>query len=294
MTWVTWRQHRGQASASLAVLAGLAVALLLVSAPMRSAFREDGITGCVATNLQAGSCQNAISAFMNSWGFTYNQALIALMIVPGLIGVVIGAPLLGRELEQGTWRMAWSQTVPRTRWLAVKLALVTSGLIVFGAAATAVFTWYRAPMDQLTGHFTEAAFDFEGLSLTASLLCAFAFAVLAGLVTRRSIAAMVTAFLPWLVLRGIVDFFLRQHYAQPLTRHLATSASIQFGPNSTSMTGNLGDWVLGASRTSGYVSVVYQPASRFWGFQLIEAGIYLALAAAALGAAVWLVRRHAR
>lgn len=32
--------------------------------------------------------------------------------------MVIGAPLLGLELERGTWRLAWSQTVPRTRWLA--------------------------------------------------------------------------------------------------------------------------------------------------------------------------------
>jgi hypothetical protein len=35
------------------------------------------------------------------------------------------------------------------------------------------------------------------------------------------------------------------------------------------------------------------PASRFWTFQLIEAGLYLALTAAALGAAVLLLRRRA-
>ncbi len=293
MTWVTWRQHRGQAMTVLAVLAGLAVALLLVSAPMRQAFSQDGVAGCVARDPQTGSCQNAIGTFLNNWGFTYNQALVALLIIPGLIGVVIGAPLLGRELEQGTWRMAWSQTVPRTRWLAVKLALVAGGLVVLGAAMTLVFTWYRAPLDRLTGRFTQAAFDFEGLALTASLLCAFGFGVLAGLLARRSIGAMVAAFVPWLAVSGVMDLFLRQRFEQPLTKHLPASAGISFGPNSASMTGNLGDWVLGASRTARYVSVTYQPASRFWSFQLIEAGLYVTLTAAALGAAAWLLRWRA-
>jgi hypothetical protein len=293
MTWVTWRQHRGQATVSAGVLAGLAMVLFLASAPMRQAFGQDGIAGCLAGHPATGTCQNSIGTFLDNWGFTYNQALIALLVIPGLIGVVIGAPLLGRELEQGTWRMAWSQTVPRTRWLVIKLMLVSGGLVILGTAMTVLFTWYRAQMDQITGHFTEAAFDFEGLSLTASLLCAFAFAVLAGLLTRRSIAAMVAAFLPWVVLRVADDFFLRKRFMSPLTEHLPAGTHILFGPNATSMTGHPGDWVLGASQASGYVSVTYQPAGRFWSFQFIEAGLYLTLAAAALGAAILLLRRRA-
>ena len=48
--------------------------------------------------------------------------------------------------------------------------------MLLGAVMTTVFTWYRGPMDQLTGHLADsAAFDFEGVALTACLLCAFAF-----------------------------------------------------------------------------------------------------------------------
>ena len=42
-----------------------------------------------------------------------------------------GAPLIARELEAGTHRLAWNQSVTRTRWLAIKLAIV-------GAATAAV------------------------------------------------------------------------------------------------------------------------------------------------------------
>ena len=128
------------------------------------------------------------------------------LIVPGLIGFLVGAPLIARELEYGTWRLAWSQTVPRARWLTVKLALVTGGLVVLGAAMTAVITWYRAPMDRLTGHLLHNIYDFEGLVLTAYILCAFGFAVPAGPRLRRSIPAMIAAFIPWLAIRLVVEF----------------------------------------------------------------------------------------
>jgi hypothetical protein len=36
---------------------------------------------------------------------------------------------------------------------------------------------------------------------------------------------------------------------------------------------------------------VYQPADRFWRFQLTEAGIYVLLSAALLGTSVWWLRR---
>ena len=55
-------------------------------------------------------------------------------------------------------------------------------------------------------------------------------------------------------------------------------------------TGHLGDLLV---RATGGAGSAYQPASRFWEFQSIEAGIFVALTLLALGAAVWLLHRHA-
>jgi hypothetical protein len=292
--WVSWRQHRSEAIAAAALLGVLAVVLLVISGPMRAQFGQAGLSACTVTGSQGAGCHTAISAFMNKFGLTFNQLLVALLLVPGLIGVAVGAPLLGREFEHGTWRMAWSQTVPRTRWLVTKLALVTGGLTVTGAAMTAIFAWYRAPMDQLTGHFTYAAFDFEGLALTSYLICAFAFAVLAGLLMRRSIGPMVAAFTGWATVRVLIDFWLRPRYQTPLSLRLPPKANISFGPNVVPpVTGHFGDWVLSYGTAARYQWVTYQPASRFWHFQLIEAGLYLALAVAALATTVWLLHRRA-
>ena len=290
MIWVSWRQHRGQAIACLGVLAALAVYAILAGTSMRTAFGNDSLTACLARS-QGTACPTGVSAFMNEFGSEVNVAFWSVaLIVPGLIGVLVGGSLIARELEYGTWRLAWSQTVPRARWLAVKLALVTGGLIVLGAAMTAVITWYRAPMDRLTGHLEHNIYDFEGLVLTAYILCAFGFAVLAGLLLRRSVLAMVAAFVPWLAIRLVVEFLFRPHFLAPLTATANCTQrcgeGIGFVPQAT---GRVGDLVLSIN---GNV-VTYQPADRFWPFQLIEAGIFVALTAAALGATIWLLHRRA-
>jgi ABC-type transport system involved in multi-copper enzyme maturation permease subunit len=296
MIWVSWRQHRGQAIVCLALLAALAVYAVIEGTSMRTAFSNDGLAGSCLARTQGTGCENGIGAFMNEFGSAVNIAFSnVVLIVPGLIGVMVGAPLIARELEYGTWRLAWSQTVPRVRWLAGKLALVTGGLIVLGAAMTAVITWYRGPMDRLTGHLVQNAYDYEGLVLTAYILCAFGFAVLAGLLIRRSIPAMIAAFIPWLAIRLVIEFVFRPHFLAPLTTPMAASCHTQAGCGSgissvPQSTGRIGDLVLG-SRPGNLVS--YQPPDRFWPFQSIEAGIFVALTAAALGATIWLLHRRA-
>jgi hypothetical protein len=296
MIWVSWRQHRSQAITCLGLLGILAVYAIVVSTSMRTAFSHDGLAACLARS-QGTSCPAAVGVFMNSFSSAVNIAFWALLLLlPGLIGVVVGAPLIARELEYGTWRLAWSQTVPRTRWLATKLAMVTGGLVVLGAAMTAVITWYREPMDRLTGHLINNAYDFEGLALTAYILLAFGLAVLAGLLLRRSIPAMVTALVAWLAVRLGAEYLLRPRFQAPLTlrQSCANGCSIDTGIRAVPPeTGHIGDWVLRVTPGNQFVTTTYQPAGRFWHFQLIEAGLIVALTAVALAATIWLLQRRA-
>ena len=296
MIWVSWRQHRSQAMVGLGVLCALAVYGLVLGLQMRTSFSNNNLATCLARSLGAG-CPNSVAAFDNSFGSLVNIGFWGvLLLLPGLIGAAVGAPLLARELELGTWRLAWSQTVPRTRWLAIQLAVVAGGLIALGVAMTLVITWYRAPMDRLTGHFVQNAYDYEGLVFTAYILFAFGLAVLFGRLLRRTIPAMLAALVPWVAVRLIVEFLLRPHFMAPLqlTHPILVHCSggpcggngIVDVPPSTGHIGNLP--VTG----SGSVTL-YQPASRFWEFQSIEAGIFVALTLLALGVAMWLLHRRA-
>ena len=50
---------------------------------------------------------------------------------------------------------------------------------------------------------------------------------------------------------------------------------------------------IGGNAQGTQTVITYQPADRFWTFQFIEAGIFVALTAAALGATIWLLHRRA-
>jgi hypothetical protein len=143
--------------------------------------------------------------------------------------------------------------------------------------------------------------DFEGLVPTAYVLCAFGFAVLAGLLIRRSIPAMVAAFIPWLAIRLVIEFLVRPDFEAPLTMPCGATASGCSGQGNGGSgisaippaTGHIGDWVLNPGAGPSGNLITYQPADRFWPFQFIEAGLFVALTFAALGATVWLLHRRA-
>jgi len=116
MIWVSWRQRRSQAAACLALLAALAAYAAIEGTSMRTAFGGDGLAGSCLARTQGTSCEAGVTAFMNEFGSAVNIAFWSVcLIIPGLIGVLVGGSLIARELEYGTWRLAWSQTVPRTR-----------------------------------------------------------------------------------------------------------------------------------------------------------------------------------
>ena len=295
MIWVTWRQHRTQAITSLILLCALAAFAIAAGTWMRSTFTADGLPACLARGDGAG-CPGVITGFVTKFSRDISGIIdVPLIAIPGLLGILVGAPLLGRELESGTWRTAWTQTVPRTRWLTAKLGLITAWLIAFGVAVTALMTWYQAPLDRVASRVGPAGFDAEGLTFTASLLCSFGLAVLAGLLLRNVIAALVAAYIAWEIPTTLVVLLNGPIHLPPAAtmrvpcRDGCPGASVGSVPP---VTGHLGDAVLSITRTGGDLVVRYVPADRFWTTQLIQGGLFLAVGAAALGTAVWLLHRR--
>ena len=293
MIWVTWRQHRTQALICLGLFCAISIFAVVLGTWMRATFSTDGLGTCLARSGGAG-CPAAINSFVTKFngGVTLPVNLLT-FVIPGYLGAIVGAPLLGQELERGTWQLAWSQTVPRTRWLVTQLALVVGGLVVFGAAVTALVTWARGPLDEVSMR-AQTPLNFEGLYLTCSLLCAFALGVLAGLLLRNTIGGMVVAYIAWEAPSLVATLLSGPLHILTVTKTIAcTTGCARASTNSIPpVTGNLGDQVLSLTRTGNHLIVTYQPASRFWTLQLIDAGLFLAVAAAALGTAIWLLHRR--
>lgn len=69
------------------------------------------------------------------------------MFLPLFIGAFAGGPLIARELETGTYRFAWAQSVGRTRWVIAKLVVLGLTLTLMALAFSALFGSYRGPLN---------------------------------------------------------------------------------------------------------------------------------------------------
>src|SRR5439155_11352701 len=173
-----WRQHRAQLMAGSAVLALLLAFLLTTGFGIASAFRSSGLAGCLA--LPGGHCDDLANAFDGR--YSNLQFLVPLFLVlPAVIGLFWGAPLVAREIEQGTHRLAWTQGVTRLRWLFVKLAMLAGATAAGVAALTWVLSWWSRPLVAAADNrLNPGPFDLRGIVPIAYALFALALGVAVG------------------------------------------------------------------------------------------------------------------
>jgi hypothetical protein len=133
VTWVSWRLQRTETLIALGILALLTALLVPTGISMANAYHQDGLGACLTINPDP-SCANAIADFQTSFQSLWNLANF-FTLVPGLIGVALAAPFI-LDLEHGTYRLAWTQSITRGRWLAGKIglpviaALLASGVLI--------------------------------------------------------------------------------------------------------------------------------------------------------------------
>ncbi|WP_246363516.1 ABC transporter permease [Nonomuraea rhodomycinica] len=143
MIWLTWRQLRGSAAMMAALLVLLAVVLAVTGPDLASRYAA-GIAACT----QDDTCGRFYDRFFSGHEFSFMALSLVVLVLPALVGLFWGAPLITRELEAGTHLLVWNQSVTRRRWLAVKLAL--PGLVAVAAAGLCglAVTWWSGPLDK--------------------------------------------------------------------------------------------------------------------------------------------------
>jgi hypothetical protein len=254
---------------------------------------------------------------------TENTFAGVLQAVPALAGIFIGGPLLARELESGTFRFAWTQGCGRLRWTVSRLVPLAVLVAAGTAALSLVISWYAQPFlaADATSVFRSTLFDLRGVDLAAWTLAAFTIAALAGLLIRRTVAAMAAAAAAWGGLFAVTSIYLRVRYEAPLVVRGQASAPggdgvpwvlkrWMTGPDGHVLSAPAMGRAVSQARSAlgtrsgpaatahwlarhGYITWQrVQPPGRFWHFQLIESGWLLALALVLGAATIWLVRRR--
>ena len=191
MIWLTWRQFRASSVIAAAALVIAAVALAVMGSSLAQVWSSTGAGACPATG-DCAALESFLSQVRSSWtSAVYILATALIFLVPPLVGVFWGAPLVARELEAGTQRLVWSQSVTRGRWLATKLAVVGgAGMLLAGLLSLAA-TWSSQRLDGAgLGRLHPALFEARGLVPVAYAAFAFTLGVVVGMVLRRSVPAM--------------------------------------------------------------------------------------------------------
>ena len=315
MTWVIWRQYRGTAAIAGAILAAFAVLLLITG--LQDAARWHA---ALATCAKDGTCASLAQTL--SLGGGPVGALTGLTLaVPLLFGMFWGAPAVARERETGTVLFAWTQSVTRWRWLSAKTSWLLLAGAVFGGAVAGIVTWWYAPVNALNhGQFTRGYFDIQGIVPIGYAVFAVALGIAAGTLIGRSLPAIAVTGGVFLAIRMVVTYWARAHYLRAVT--VIYSVTQNFTPKGafwplsegTVLPGGrllpeVGGFIpipaschpaegqiraaLACTARLGYRSfTTYQPGYRFWPFQFIETGIFVALAAALIAVTFVVVRRR--
>jgi hypothetical protein len=228
MLWLSVRQFRTQALVAAAALAALAVVVVLVGSQLLADFHTSVSTCTGSTN-----CSDAANNFVDKYTqmATWLDGLV--LVVPGLIGVFWGAPLLARELESGTFRLAWTQSISRARWTLTKLGLLGLAGMVAAGLCSLMVTWWSSPLDFVVGAGPFAHYDTRGIVPVAYAAFAFTLGVAAGAVVRRTVAAMATALVAFAAVRVAFVEWVRPHLMTPLTMRspftIASPRRVQVG-----------------------------------------------------------------
>jgi hypothetical protein len=195
MIWVAWRQFRTQALVTLGLLAAFAALVLVTGLHLRDVCQVNN--GCTAGD--AGFQQLA------------DLLGVALLAIPALMGMFWGAPLLARELESGTYRLAWTQSVTRRRWLSVRVALVGLAALAVAGLESWLVSWWFAPVSAGADRFAAGPFDERGIVALGYAGFAFALGIAAGALTRRTVPAIAATLVAFVGTRIAFTFWVRPH-----------------------------------------------------------------------------------
>jgi ABC-type transport system involved in multi-copper enzyme maturation permease subunit len=245
MIRLTWLQFRAQAVTAAAALAAFAVLLAATGPHLASMYAASGLSSC-----QGGGCGQLATTYLQELKadgaeWLYVISVAGILLAPAVIGLFWGAPLIAHELETGTSALVWTQSVTRTRWLAVKLTVGGLAAMAVTEGLSLMQAWWAAPIGRAVGHgaggssfitmgqFSSLVFATHGITPLGYAAFAFTLGVTAGALIRRTVPAMAVTLAVFAAVQIAMPLWIRPHLI-PASHTVIPVTSL----DSTSLTGS--------------------------------------------------------
>jgi hypothetical protein len=260
-------QFRAQALTAAAALAAFAILLAATGPHLASLYAASAVTGC-----HGGTCSTAAMTFLSRlqatspYAIVYPLGIALILVAPAIAGIFWGAPLIARELEAGTYQLAWTQSITRGRWLAVKLTLTGLAAMAVTEALSLMYAWWADPIGKAIdlggstdvfsgGRFSSLVFATHGIAPLGYAAFAFALGTTAGALIRRTVPAMAVTLAIFAAAQIAMPLSVRPHLIPP-DRTMATiqSVDLDYGNlTATVVPGRPGAWIIssGAINAAG-------------------------------------------
>ncbi|MFG2329777.1 hypothetical protein ACGFMM_09125 [Streptomyces sp. NPDC048604] len=311
--WVTVRQHRRAMWTALAL--GVVALVALVGSYLWSGHTADTLraAGCTPGSVNRACFQPVREYLDGQWATRHliEYTALGMLVLPALFGAFVAGPMLARELESGTYKLAWTQGVHPARWLAAKLA-VPAAFAVVGVPLLALafsWAWKTGPAhDYPTYWYEPTMFVSHGVVPVAHTLLGLAVGAAVGLLVRRTVVAMsATALVVGTALAVLAQVRPRLWMVETVTGQGGVDlrgAVWQLDSGMLTATGERLSWadcttvqpdaaracMTGRGGVTDFVDA--HPPSHFWPIQLVESGICIVVAALAVLLAFRLLRRR--
>jgi hypothetical protein len=283
---------------------------------MHDALTANGLAECLSAHGPVARDCIALDEAFNDRFSSLELLSVAFLFVPLFAGMFLGAPLVARELEHGTHRLVWTQSVTRLRWALGKIGFVVAAAATVGACFALLLGWWIEPLNAVNGNRLEPGFfGMQGAVPVAYTVFGVALGVAASTYVRSVLPALALTAGAFITARIVVLFWARERFLSPVQvtepviggRELSSSDGWILSTSLYDANGNLlspaqsvclkGDPTCADKFGSGplqdaYNVVEYHPLDRFWTFQLIESGIFVGAALLLFALAVYRIRRR--
>jgi hypothetical protein len=229
--WIAWRYQRSVACV-LALLALIVIGFTVVTGVIQHHYMIEFLgSPCHGRTLVIPGRGDHCGILEMRWAESSNYDVyikVAGYAIAPVVGAILGLLALANELDHRTARLAWTQSISRSRWFTAKVAVGAASVAIILVPTAVVLSWWNGAISD-NDLFARQNFGIAGWDLVAYGLFMFALTIVLGVVIRRAGWTLAAALVLFLIVAIAFPLRVREHLVTPTVHWYSVEATLGKG-----------------------------------------------------------------